>query len=180
VFRKKAPDLTASADRGEYCEAVRGKRLPAARCAVTRRRVPSAETLEGRQCQFPLYEASEIPLLLHRVLQPFLLAGASHARPTKRLEAQQICFSARRSWASDQRFANAGPAFCLMCGKRLPATPLNKRKAVPAFRDRKLLRCLHTINAPALYLVPGQATAGRALLWALDNNPVEVAEFYLL
>jgi len=67
-----------------------------------------------------------------------------------------------------------------MCGKRLPATPLNKRKAVPAFRDRKLLRCLHTINAPALYLVPGQATAGRALLWALDNNPVEVAEFYLL
>jgi hypothetical protein len=63
-----------------------------------------------RQCQFPLYEASEIPLLLHRVLQPFLLAGASHARPTKRLEAQQICFSARRSWASDQRFANADPA----------------------------------------------------------------------
>jgi len=38
---------------------VRGKRLPAARCAVTRRRVPSAETLEGRQCQFPLYEPSE-------------------------------------------------------------------------------------------------------------------------
>ena len=72
------------------------------RCAVTsfpRRRVlASAETLQGRQCQFPLYEASEIPLALHRALQPFPLAGASHAWPTKRLEAQQVCFSARRSW----------------------------------------------------------------------------------
>ena len=108
-----------TADCGEYCEAVRGKRLPAARCAVTRRRVPSAETLEGRQCQFPLYEGSEIPLLLHRVLQPFPLAGASPARPTKRLEAPQICFSARRSWVLISAFANAGPAFCLPRGKRL-------------------------------------------------------------
>src|SRR5262249_10265688 len=53
----------------------------------------------------------KIPLLLHRVLQPFLLAGASHARPTKRLEARQICFSARRSWASDHALPTPTPQF---------------------------------------------------------------------
>src|SRR5919201_119041 len=71
------------------------------RCAVTsplRHRVPTAGTLEGRQCQSPLYEASEIPLSLYRALQPRPVAGASHARPTKRLAAPQICFSARPSW----------------------------------------------------------------------------------
>src|SRR6516165_3984646 len=79
----------------------RGKRLPAALCAVTsppRRCVlASAETLRGRQCPFPLYDASQIPLLQHRAPGPIPPAGTSLARPTKHPEARQISFFARRS-----------------------------------------------------------------------------------
>src|SRR5205085_10032107 len=69
----------------------------------------TAETLQGLQCQFPFCEASKIRFLPHPVLLPIRVVGASHAWPTKRLEAQQICFPVRRSWGFVARQATAGP-----------------------------------------------------------------------
>ena len=85
---------------GAVEQVIAAARSIAARCALmapARRLLASVETLQGRQCQFPLCEAAEIPLSRHRALWPVPLAGASHAWSTKRLEAQQICFSARPS-----------------------------------------------------------------------------------
>src|SRR5262249_14978044 len=72
---------------------------------------PALKRLKDDSVSFRSMNLQKIPLLLHRVLQPFLLAGASHARPTKRLEARQICFSARRSWASDHALPTPTPQF---------------------------------------------------------------------
>ena len=71
---------------------------------------PELKRLKDDSVSFRSMEVQKFHYCCIRVLQPFPLAGASHAWPTKLLEAQQICFSARWSWASDQRFANADPA----------------------------------------------------------------------
>jgi hypothetical protein len=77
-------------------------------------------------------EGSEIPLLLHRVLQLFPLAGASPARPTKR---RKSAFLLVGHGPSDQCFANAGPAFCLPRGKRLLGRAAEQKILIRESRD---------------------------------------------
>jgi hypothetical protein len=122
--------------------------VPAALCAVTsppRRCVlASAETLRGRQCPFPLYDASQIPLLQHRAPGPIPPAGTSLARPTKHPEARQISFFARRSLVPSligfpPAFAGVNPGYATATGRRSIA-----RKPV---RGRHRISCSGTASA---------------------------------